>query len=123
MSSLFPRDPAAMPADAPRKWRELMVQGDYWINGQRIREMSDAHIENTMAMLLRDARRFAHNYFSSVYIMLYATNAPGEVWSCSENERNEAERGVEKWVKSTAVYKGLKRERKRRRKLAKWNAV
>jgi hypothetical protein len=113
MSSLFPPPP---PDDGPRTYTGAFDQGKYWIDAQGnylpISGMGYDHVNNCLAMLLREARAHAAHYHSSAWSFACYSNAPIEVLDSLEWSEYRARLNPAGWMKSTTLYRSLKKRRK-----------
>lgn len=111
MSSLFP--PKIQPAPEPGASNGLH-QGKWWIDAQgrwrRIAEMELTHVENVMKLLVSRAALYAMRETWPMYD--YAVTAPDGAADGIEQEIAHIERNPEAWLKSTNLYRALKKRRK-----------
>jgi hypothetical protein len=122
MSLLFPPPP---PEDAPDAVGEQMNQGKYWVNGfgeaLLIDRMTPGHVENCMAMMIRKSSILTH--IATGPMWSYSIHVGDAAHDSIMSMIDEIESDSEKWVKSTPLYRALKKRRKALRKAAKFRAA
>lgn len=108
MSSLL------FPPAKPEGAREGFYQDEWWRDsaGQwhKIAEMNVGHVTNVLAFLLRRADIYAMRYTWSMYS--YAADASDAAADAIEMEISAIERDPKAWIKSTPLYRALKKRRK-----------
>lgn len=91
-----------------------LYQGEWWrdVTSQwhKIDEMTLGHVENVMVMLLREARRHAFTYTMGMigHLAHMGENAADAL----ERELDEIQSNPDVWLKSTPLYRALKKRRK-----------
>lgn len=85
-------------------WRDVTSQ---W---HKIDEMTLGHVENVMTMLLRDARRYAFTY--TMGMIGHLAHMGEHAADALERELDEIESNPDVWLKSTTLYRALKKRRK-----------
>lgn len=92
-----------------------LYQGEWWrdVTGQwhKIDEMTLGHVENVMTMLLRDARRYAFTY--TMGMIGHLAHMGEHAADALERELDEIESNPDVWLKSTPLYRALKKRRKK----------
>lgn len=93
-------------------------QGEWWVDVNRqwhkVDEMTLGHVENVMAMLRSRAAVLALIETWGMYG--YAATAPDGAANAIELEIAEIEANPLAWLKSTTLYRALKKRRKKLRK-------
>ena len=116
MSRLFP---PLMPEDAPSTPLSALGQGKYWRTVHHcvpVEKMSLDYIESAMAFLVRNAELIAASYTLPMYS--YAVTASECAADSIEREIGTIESDPVRWIKSTELYRALKKRRKKLRKEA-----
>ena len=102
------------PPKKPEGAKGGLHQGAWWVDARgewlRIDEMSYGYVENVMALLRSRATTLAIRETWPMYA--YAINAPDMAADAIEQEIRVIERDPLAWLKTTKLYRALKRRRK-----------
>lgn len=109
------------PPARPEGAREGFYQAEWWrdsaVHWHKIAEMNVGHVTNVLAFLLRRADIYAMRY--TWQMLGWAANAGEHAADEIEAEADAIMRDPEAWLKSTPLYRALKKRRKTLRKAIK----
>lgn len=109
----------------PEGAREGVHQGEWWVDvnhqWHKINGMTLGHVENVMALLRSRATVLAMRQTWAMHD--YAANAPDGAYYAVTREIEEIERNPLAWLKSTTLYRALKKRRKKLKRAIKKSAA